>query len=167
MPISCIVLITHVHPLCVGIRFESVAAFHWGSLKKEGKTVYKNSESSPEQSNTVLLDLEPESAPTCSEHAVLFRATTVPAGSDVDVVVDGGDPDTVSSSFPFSRRLVPGLHMVTVSPSRGSEGLSAEARVVAVKIEVLEAADKRTAIPAEFFLEPCVSHRLPWMVVRV
>ena len=126
--------------------------------------MYKNSESSPEQSNTVLVDLEPESAQTCSEHAaVVFRATTVPAGSDVD----GGDPDTVSSSFPFSRRFVPGLHMVTVSPSRGSEGLSAEARAVAVKIEVLEPADKRTAIPAEFFLEPCVSHRLPWMVVRV
>jgi hypothetical protein len=92
----------------------------------------------------------------------------VPAGSDVDLVVDRGDPDTVSSSFPFSRRLVPGLHMVTVSPSSGgSEGMSAEARAVAVKIEVLEPADKRTALPAEFFLEPCVSHRLPWMVVRV
>ena len=130
--------------------------------------MYKNCESSPEQSNTVLVDLEPESAQTCSEHAVVFRATTGPAGSDVDVVVDGGDPDTVSSSFPFSRRMVPGLHMVTVSPSRGSEGMSAEARAVAVKIEVLEpAADKRTAIPAEFFLEPCVSHRLPWMVVRI
>ena len=131
--------------------------------------MYKNSESSPEQSNTVLLDLEPESAQTCIEHAaVVFRATTVPAGSDVDVVVDGGRPDTVSSSFPFSRRLVPGLHMVTVSPSSGgSEGLSAEARAVAVKIEVIEPADKRTAIPAEFFLEPCVSHRLAWMVVRV
>ena len=154
-------------PLCRN-RFESGAAFHWGSPKKEGKTVYKNSESSPEQSNTVLVDLEPESARTCSEHAVVFRATTVPAGSDVDLVVDGGDPDTVSSSFPFSRRFVPGLHMVTVSPSSGgSEGLSAEARAVAVKIEVLEPADKRTAIPAEFFLEPCDSHRLPWMVVRV
>jgi len=130
--------------------------------------VYKNSESSPEQSNTVLVDLEPESARTCSEHAIVFRATTVPAGSDVDLVVDGGDPDTVSSSFPFSRRFVPGLHMVTVSPSSGgSEGLSAEARAVAVKIEVLEPADKLTAIPAEFFLEPCDSHRLPWMVVRV
>ena len=129
--------------------------------------MYKNSESSPEQSNTVLVDLEPESARTCSEHAVVFRATTVPAGSDVDVVVDGGDPDTVSSSFPFSRRFVPGLHMVTVSPSSGgSEGMSAEARAVAVKIEVLEPADKRTA-PADFFLEPCVSHRLPWMVVRI
>lgn len=90
----------------------------------------------------------------------------MPAGSDVDVVVDGGDPDTVSSSFPFSKRLVPGLHRITVSPSRGSEGLSAEVRAVA-KIEVLEPADKRTAIPAEFFLEPCVSHRLPWMVVRI
>ena len=131
--------------------------------------MYKNSESSPEESNTVLVDLEPESAQTCSEHAaVVFRATTVPAGSDVDVVVDGGDPDTVSSSFPFSRRFVPGLHMVTVSPSSGgSEGMSAQARAVAVKIEVLEPADKRTALPAEFFLEPCVSHRLPWMVVRV
>ena len=131
--------------------------------------MYKNSESSPEQSNTVLVDLEPESARTCIEHAaVVFRATTVPAGSDVDVLVDRGDPDTVSSSFPFSRRFVPGLHMVTVSPSSGgSEGLSAEARAVAVKIEVLEPADKRTAIPAEFFLEPCDSHRLPWMVVRV
>ena len=130
--------------------------------------MYKNSESSPEQSNTVLVDLEPESARTCSEHAIVFRATTVPAGSDVDLVVDGGDPDTVSSSFPFSRRFVPGLHMVTVSPSSGgSEGLSAEARAVAVKIEVLEPADKLTAIPAEFFLEPCDSHRLPWMVVRV
>jgi hypothetical protein len=54
------------------------------------------------------------------------------------------------------------------SPSSGgSEGLSAEARALAVKIEVLEPADKRTAIPAEFFLEPCVSHRLPWMVVRI
>jgi hypothetical protein len=134
--------------------------------------VCKNSESSPEESNTVLFDLEPESAQTCSEHAaVVFRATTVPAGSDVDVVVDRGDPDTVSSSFPFSRRFVPGLHMVTVSPSSGgSEGMSAQARAVAVavKLEVLEpAAEKRTAIPAEFFLEPCVSHRLPWMVVRV
>jgi hypothetical protein len=134
--------------------------------------VCKNSESSPEESNTVLVDLEPESAQTCSEHAaVVFRATTVPAGSDVDVVVDRGDPDTVSSSFPFSRRFVPGLHMVTVSPSSGgSEGMSAQARAVAVavKLEVLEpAAEKRTAIPAEFFLEPCVSHRLPWMVVRV
>jgi hypothetical protein len=131
--------------------------------------VCKNSESTPEQSNTVLVDLEPESAQTCSEHAaVVFRATTVPAGSDVDLVVDRGDPDTVSSSFPFSRRFVPGLHMVTVSPSSGgSEGMSAQARAVAVKIEVLEPADKRTALPAEFFLEPCVSHRLPWMVVRV
>jgi hypothetical protein len=131
--------------------------------------VYKNSESSPEESNTVLVDLEPESAQTCSEHAaVVFRATTVPAGSDVDVLVDRGDPDTVSSSFPFSRRFVSGLHMVTVSPSSGgSEGMSAQARAVAVKIEVLEPADKRTALPAEFFLEPCVSHRLPWMVVRV
>jgi hypothetical protein len=131
--------------------------------------VCKNSESSPEESNTVLVDLEPESAQTCSEHAaVVFRATTVPAGSDVDLVVDRGDPDTVSSSFPFSRRFVPGLHMVTVSPSSGgSEGMSAQARAVAVKIEVLEPAEKRTAIPAEFFLEPCVSHRLPWMVVRV
>jgi hypothetical protein len=133
--------------------------------------VCKNSESSPEESNTVLFDLEPESAQTCSEHAaVVFRATTVPAGSDVDVVVDRGDPDTVSSSFPFSRRFVPGLHMVTVSPSSGgSEGMSAQARAVAVavKLEVLEPAEKRTAIPAEFFLEPCVSHRLPWMVVRV
>jgi hypothetical protein len=131
--------------------------------------VCKNSESSPEESNTVLVDLEPESAQTCSEHAaVVFRATTVPAGSDVDLVVDRGDPDTVSSSFPFSRRFVPGLHMVTVSPSSGgSEGMSAQARAVAVKIEVLEPADKRTALPAEFFLEPCVSHRLPWMVVRV
>jgi hypothetical protein len=133
--------------------------------------VCKNSESSPEESNTVLVDLEPESAQTCSEHAaVVFRATTVPAGSDVDVVVDRGDPDTVSSSFPFSRRFVPGLHMVTVSPSSGgSEGMSAQARAVAVavKLEVLEPAEKRTAIPAEFFLEPCVSHRLPWMVVRV
>ena len=131
--------------------------------------MYKNSESSPEESNTVLVDLEPESAQTCSEHAaVVFRATTVPAGSDVDLVVDRGDPDTVSSSFPFSRRFVPGLHMVTVSPSsEGSEGLSAQVRAVAVKIEVLEPAEKRTAIPAEFFLEPCVSHRLPWMVVRV
>ena len=129
----------------------------------------KNSESSPEESNTVLVDLEPESAQTCSEHAaVVFRATTVPAGSDVDVLVDRGDPDTVSSSFPFSRRFVPGLHMVTVSPSSGgSEGMSAQARAVAVKIEVLEPADKRTALPAEFFLEPCVSHRLPWMVVRI
>ena len=130
--------------------------------------MYKNSESSPEQSNTILVDLEPESAQTCSEHAaVVFRATTVPAGSDVDVLVDRGDPDTVSSSFPFSRRTVPGLHMVTVSPSGGSEGLSEQVRAFAVKIEVLEPADKRTAIPAEFFLEPCVSHRLPWMVVRV
>jgi hypothetical protein len=131
--------------------------------------VCKNSESSPEESNTVLVDLEPESAQTCSEHAaVVFRATTVPAGSDVDVLVDRGDPDTVSSSFPFSRRFVPGLHMVTVSPSSGgSEGMSAEVGAVAVKIEVLEPADKRTALPAEFFLEPCVSHRLPWMVVRV
>jgi hypothetical protein len=130
--------------------------------------VCKNSESSPEESNTVLVDLEPESAQTCSEHAaVVFRATTVPAGSDVDVLVDRGDPDTVSSSFPFSRRFVPGLHTVTVSPSGGSEGLSAEVRAFAVKIEVLEPADKRTALPAEFFLEPCVSHRLPWMVVRV
>ena len=78
--------------------------------------MYKNSESSPEQSNTVLLDLEPESAQACIEHAaVVFRATTVPAGTDVDVVVDVGDPDTVSSSFPFSRKFVPGLHMVTVS----------------------------------------------------
>jgi hypothetical protein len=144
-----------------------VAVFHWGPPKKEGKTVYKNSESSPEESNTVLLDLEPESARTCIEHAVVFRATTVPAGSDVDVVVDGGDPDTVSSSFPFSRRFVPGLHTVTVSPSGGSEGLSAEVRASAVKIEVLEPADKRTAITADFFLEPCVSHRLPWMVVRI
>ena len=129
----------------------------------------KNSESSPEESNTVLVDLEPESAQTCSEHAaVVFRATTVPAGSDVDLVVDRGDPDTVSSSFPFSRRFVPGLHMVTVSPSSGgSESMSAQARAVAVKLEVLEPAEKRTAIPAEFFLEPCVSHRLPWMVVRV
>ena len=129
--------------------------------------MYKNSESSPEESNTVVVDFEPESARTCSEHAIVFRATTVPAGSDVDVVVDGGDPDTVSSSFPFSRRFVPGLHMVTVSPSRGSEGMSSELRAVAVKIEVLEPADKRTAIPADFFLEPCVSHRLPWMVVRI
>ena len=130
--------------------------------------MYKNSESSPEESNTVLVDLEPESAQTCIEHAVVFRATTVPAGSDVDVLVDRGDPDTVSSSFPFSRRFVPDLHMVTVSPSSGgSEGLSAEVGAFAVKIEVLEPADKRTAIPAEFFLEPCVSHRLPWMVVRV
>ena len=130
--------------------------------------MYKNCESTPEQSNTVLVDLEPESAQTCSEHAaVVFRATTVPAGSDVDVLVDRGDPDTVSSSFPFSRRFVPGLHMVTVSPSRGSEGLSAEVGAFAVKIEVLEPADKRTALPAEFFLEPCVSHRLPWRVVRV
>src|SRR5215213_5934937 len=135
---------------------------------EEEKTVYKNCESSPEQSNTVLVDLEPESAQTCIEHAVVFRATTVPAGTDVDVVVDGSDPDTVSSSFPFSRRFVPGLHMVTVSPSSGgSEGMSAQARAVAVKLEVLEPADKRTAIPAEFFLEPCVSHRLPWMVVRI
>jgi hypothetical protein len=131
--------------------------------------VCKNSESPTEESNTVLVDLESESAQTCSEHAaVVFRATTVPAGSDVDVLVDRGDPDTVSSSFPFSRRFVPGLHMVTVSPSSGgSEGMSAQARAVAVKIEVLEPADKRTALPAEFFLEPCVSHRLPWMVVRV
>src|SRR5215203_1101015 len=131
-----------------------------GIAQKGRKTVYKNSESSPEESNTVLVDLEPESAQTCSEHAaVVFRATTVPAGSDVDVVVDRGDPDTVSSSFPFSRRFVPGLHMVTVSPSSGgSEGLSAQVRAVA-KIEVLEPADKRTALPAEFFLEPCVSHR--------
>src|SRR5215203_3103364 len=140
-----------------------------GIAQKGRKTVYKNSESSPEESNTVLVDLEPESAQTCIKHAaVVFRATTVPAGSDVDVVVDRGDPDTVSSSFPFSRRFVPGLHMVTVSPSSGgSEGLSAQVRAVAVKIEVLEPADKRTAIPAEFFLEPCVSHRLPWMVVRI
>src|SRR5215207_413623 len=74
--------------------------------QKGRKPVYKNSESSPEQSNTVLVDLEPESAQTCIEHAIVFRATTVPAGSDVDVVVDRGDPDTVSSSFPFSRRLL-------------------------------------------------------------
>src|SRR5215217_8486819 len=132
-------------PLCRN-RFESVAAFHWGSPKKEGKTVYKNSESSPEESNTVLVDLEPESARTCSEHAVVFRVTTVPAGSDVDMVVDGGDPDTVSSSFPFSRRFVPGLHMVTVSPSSGgSEGMSApQARAVAVKIEVCQDRGIRT-----------------------
>ena len=129
--------------------------------------MYKNSESSPEESNTVVVDLEPDSVRTCIEHAVVFRATTVPAGSDVDVVVDGDDPDTVSSSFPFSRRFVPGLHTVTVSPSGGSERLSAEVRASAVKIEVLEPADKRTAISADFFLEPCVSHRLPWMVVRI
>ena len=130
--------------------------------------MYKNSESSPEESNTVVVDFEPESAGrTCIEHAIVFRATTVPAGSDVDVVVDGGDPDTVSSSFPFSRKFVPGLHKITVSPSGGSEGLSAEVRAFAVKIEVLELADKRTAITADFFLEPCVSHRLPWMVVRI
>ena len=129
--------------------------------------MYKNSESSPEESNTVVVDLEPESARTYIEHAVVFRATTVPAGSAVDVVVDGGDPDTVSSSFPFSRRFVPGLHTVTVAPSGGIEGLSAEVRASAVKIEVLEPADKRTAITADFFLEPCVSHRLPWRVVRI
>ena len=71
------------------------------------------------------------------------------------------------ASQTLSRRFVPGLHMVTVSPSSGgSEGLSAQVRAVA-KIEVLEPADKRTAIPAEFFLEPCVSHRLPWMIVRI